>query len=94
MTKPRHRSRTFRRVKVRTPAGKSILHYRPRKASKQKCKDCGIVLKGVPHNTSKKLKKFSKSQKRPQRPYGGILCTRCMRKLMIIKTKEMVMKND
>ena len=86
------RSRTMRRVKVRTPKGESKLYYRPRKTSKSKCRDCRAVLSGMAPRTSSKLKK-SKTQRRPQRPYGGVLCTQCLRKLMVKKAQEMVMKD-
>jgi len=30
---------------------------------------------------------MAKTKKRPERPYGGVLCTRCMRKTMIGKAR-------
>ena len=80
MTLPRHRSRSLRRVKVRTPGGKTVTHYRKRTPKAAKCGNCSDVLKGVPRGRPSKLKNMPKTAKRPERPYGGVLCSSCMRK--------------
>jgi len=78
----KHRSRSMRRVFVKTPGGATKLHYRQRKPSKAKCADCGKALQGTPHKKASKSKNLPKSKKRPSRPYGGVLCSACMRKVM------------
>jgi len=82
------KSRSLRRVKVKVPGGATRLVYKKRKPAKAKCKTCGAVLKGVPRENATKMKKMAKTKKRPQRPYGGVLCGGCMRKLMIKKSRS------
>ena len=85
MVAPKHRSRSFRRVYVRTPGSRTTIHYRKRKPSKAKCGSCGAALKGIARERPSKIKNLPKTQKRPERPFGGVLCTKCMR----IKFKAM-----
>ena len=83
---PAHtKSRSFRRVFVKTPGGKTTLHYRKRKPSKRTCALCKKPLHGIPHLIQSKFKDLPKTAKRPQRPYGGVLCSSCMRKKVIEK---------
>lgn len=79
----RYRSRTFRRVFRRVPSGVSRLSYRKRKPSKATCAACGGVLKGVLRQRPTKRNNTTKTKKRPQRPFGGMLCSRCMRRKII-----------
>ncbi len=88
MPAPRYRSRTFRRVFVKTPGGKTKLTYRKRKPSKAKCSICSAILKGVARLRAYKLKSTPKSKKIPSRPYGGNLCSRCSRKKLIEKAEK------
>lgn len=76
----RHRTRTYRRVKVKTPGGRLKTHYRKRKPKIAHCAYCKKELKGVPKNLPCKIRKLSKTERRPERPYGGNLCSGCMRK--------------
>ena len=80
------KSRTFRRIFVKTPGGKTVIHYEKRKPSKAHCANCGNVLSGVPRERPFKMMKMGKTEKRPERPYGGMLCSRCMR----LKIKESI----
>lgn len=93
MTLPRHKSGRFRRVYKKTPGGKVVLSFRDRKAGKPQCKMCGEYLKGVARGRTSEISKYSKSHRRPERPFGGVLCTKCMRKVMIDKAKALVMKD-
>lgn len=79
----RHKSGALRRVYKRTPGGKVKLTYRKKKPSKAKCAVCGIFLKGTLRERPYIMKKTAKTKKRPQRPYGGVLCSRCMRRKII-----------
>ncbi|MBS3107384.1 50S ribosomal protein L34e [Candidatus Woesearchaeota archaeon] len=87
MVAPRFRSRTFRRVKVRTPSGRVVLTHKPRKKGKAQCGSCGCVLAGTSTGTLSKMK-HSKTKKRPQRPYGGVLCSKCSRILIVKKARQ------
>jgi large subunit ribosomal protein L34e len=77
----------LRRVYRKTPGGKVVLHYRKRKPKLARCGGCGVVLKGVAKERPSKIKNMPKTKKRPSRPYGGVLCTKCLRKLMIGKAR-------
>ncbi len=83
MPAPKYRSGRFRKVVRRTPGGRLSMQYKKRKPQAAKCSSCGAVLKGVPRARTYELKSFSKSKKRPQRPYGGSLCSRCMRQKIV-----------
>ena len=84
------KSRSKRRVFVRTPAGKVKLHHVKRKGSKAQCAECGEYLLGVPHIRASRLKNIAKTKKRPSRPFGGNLCSACARKKIIenIRSKK------
>jgi len=83
----RFRSRTLRRVKIRTPGGKTVTHYRSRKNSKAHCAKCKAVLPGVPRGSKTEIKKMSKSKRRPERPFGGMFCSACSRKEHIARIR-------
>lgn len=76
----RFKSRTFRRIPRKTPGGRVSLQYRKRKPSKAVCGKCGALLAGVPRERPFKMMNMPKSAKRPERPFGGVLCSACMRK--------------
>lgn len=84
MPRQSRRSRTLRRIFVKTPKHTKLV-YAKRKPAKAHCANCGIVLSGVATARPYKLNKLSKTQKRPDRPYAGMLCSSCMRKT--IKSK-------
>ena len=79
MVEPRYRSRTFRRRRTRTPGGRLVMQYLRRRPANPQCGKCGVNLKGVPRGTVMHVRRVPKSGRRPERPYGGVLCTRCMR---------------
>lgn len=83
------KSRTFGRKKVRLPGGKTVMHYSQKKPSKQRCVNCGSFLHGVLRESALKLSRVSKTKKRPERAYGGVLCSKCSRE----KIKEEARKN-
>lgn len=87
MPEGKKKSRTLRRVSTKLPGGKTVIHYKPRKPGKAKCAECGAELKGVPRELSSKMKNMPKTKKRPSRPYGGNLCSKCMRKKILEKAK-------
>lgn len=82
MVEPRLRSRSLKRECKRTPGGKPVIHYRRKRAGKAKCASCKSPLNGVPALRPSELRKLPKSKRRPNRPYGGNLCSRCMRNLI------------
>ena len=87
MTAPQYRSRSKKRKPVRLPGGKTEVHYKQKKPGKHKCGRCGKPRSGVPNAVPAKMKKLSKSEKIPERPYAGVLCTECTERLFRYKTR-------
>nr|MDO8081949.1 50S ribosomal protein L34e [Candidatus Freyarchaeota archaeon] len=77
MPSPKYRSRSMLRKKVRTPGGIPVTHYSRKKANKPVCASCGAPLPGC--WSERTLDAKSKTQRRPERPYGGYLCSRCLK---------------
>ena len=88
MPAPRLRSRSLRRVYQKVPGGRVSLQYKKRKPKAAHCGNCGAILKGVPRELPFKMKNMPKTKKRPERPYGGVLCSRCMREEIIRKARQ------
>ena len=76
------KSRTLRRIYVKTPGARTVLRYRIRKPSKAHCANCRKQLAGVPQLVSSKMRNLPKTAKRPERPYGGMLCSACSRAVL------------
>jgi len=55
------------------------MHYARRKPGHAECGNCGARLQAVPRGYPSELRGLPKSAKRPERPYGGVLCSKCMR---------------
>ncbi|MTK63520.1 MAG: 50S ribosomal protein L34e [Methanobacterium sp.] len=81
MPELRYRSRSYKRTFKKTPGGKTVLHYKKKLPNKHVCAECGKQLHAVPRGRPYQIKKLSKSKKRPNRPYGGYLCSECARRL-------------
>jgi len=87
------RTRSLRRIKKRTPGNRLVIHYEKRKPKIAHCAECHKPLHGVPRKRPVEIGKLPKSQRRPERPYGGILCSACSRKLIIEKAKDIFMRD-
>jgi len=79
--KAMHRSRSWRRKYVRTPGGRTVIHFERKKPKVAHCAMCGRPLNGVPKGRSSELRKLPKTKKRPERPMSN-LCPSCMRRVM------------
>jgi len=88
MPSGKHKSRRLRKVFRRTPGNKVVVQYKKRKPKKAVCAICGNILKGVARQITSKFKNISKSQKRPLRPYGGYLCSKCTKKKIIEEARK------
>lgn len=84
----RLRSRSLRKVFRKVPGGDTHLHYKKQKPQPAKCGNCGTNLKGVPREFPFRMRKMPKTFKRPERPYGGVLCSRCMRAKILEKARQ------
>lgn len=79
MPRRRLRSRSLRRIYVKLPGGSTVLRYARRKPSHAQCAGCKKNLSGVPRLSSTKMHNLAKTKKRPERPFGGVYCSRCSR---------------
>lgn len=79
MVEGRRRSRSYRRVYKKTPGARNTIHYKPRKPKVAHCTICGNRLQGIPRERPYKMATIAKTKKRPERPYGGVLCSSCAR---------------
>jgi large subunit ribosomal protein L34e len=89
MPRPAHRSRSRRKIFYRAPSGETRVRYEKKKTGKIKCGLCGAQLHGVPHGKRPvEVRKLNKSRKRPERMFGGVLCHKCLER--VLKTRELV----
>ncbi|RLG49122.1 MAG: 50S ribosomal protein L34e [Thermoproteota archaeon] len=86
-----------KRVAVRTPGGRVVYHYKPKRHSPARCAICKKPLNATPTGPKSFMKKLPKSKKRPNRPYGGNLCPTCFRKVILkkaLKEGEALLEGD
>jgi large subunit ribosomal protein L34e len=88
MVRGMYKSKTLRKVFRKAPGGRVVTHYKKKKPKKAHCAKCGLDLKGVPRERPNKMKGLSKTEKRPQRPFGGVLCSACTRKELINRARN------
>ncbi len=82
MTFPKNRSTSMRKVHVRVPTGKTV-HYRRRK--KGECHSCGIT--GVRLQAVSSRQSVNKSQKTPNRKFGGALSSAAASRIIVLATR-------
>ena len=88
MPAPRLRSRSRRKVFRKVSGGRTNVHFKKRKPQAAKCGRCGDALKGIPREMPFRMKNMAKTKKRPERPFGGVLCSKCMRLEIISKIRQ------
>jgi len=88
MVRRMFRSRSLKRTQKKVPGGRTATRYRREKPKISKCGNCGKPLCGVPRLRYSDLRKLPKTKKRPERPYGGNLCSECMREVFREKARE------
>lgn len=79
MPRPALRTTSFRRIKKRLPGGRSTIHYKKKGPKGASCATCKGKLHGVPRGLPYEINKLPKTKKRPERPFGGHLCSSCSR---------------
>ena len=88
MVSGKHKSNSMRKVFVKAPGGTLKTHFRDRKPNKAICAVYGTPLPGVPRESPASMRNMPKSQKRPERPFGGVLSSRAMRDKMKEKARS------
>jgi len=94
---PRFSSSTFRKIQRRTPGGRTVTYYDYKLHSRHVCAICHEFLHGKPRVRSAGMKKLGKSERKPERPFGGMLCPRCSRRVISLRAKlnhNVVKKED
>ena len=81
----RNRNATFRHRA--SPGGKPSRKKKSDKPSKARCALCANALPGVPCRSPAGLAKLAKTQKRPERPFGGVLCSKCLSQVIRDKVR-------
>lgn len=72
---------------MRTPGGRTVVQYRRRRNAPARCAETGKLLIGVPRGNKTDVRRLPRNQRRPDRPYGGMLSSRAMRRKMIEKAR-------
>jgi len=78
----------MRKFKRRT-ISRTVLRTKRRKPSLAKCAICKKPLHGIKRLHQVEMKKLSKTEKRPERAYGGYLCSSCTREKFREKVRSM-----
>jgi large subunit ribosomal protein L34e len=65
----------------RSPGGRKIKIAKEEKPAAAKCAVCGAKLQAVPRRSNTQMSRLARTLKRPQRPFGGILCSNCSRSM-------------
>ncbi|MEM4481166.1 MAG: 50S ribosomal protein L34e [Desulfurococcaceae archaeon] len=92
MTARAYKPRTSRIALKRTPSGALSAHYEGEKPDRAKCAICGKELQGVPALRSSQVSKLAKTEKRPERPYGGMICHQCLKRGLKEASRALVSK--
>ncbi|MBT3582876.1 50S ribosomal protein L34e [Candidatus Woesearchaeota archaeon] len=71
----------------RTPGNRTVTHTKPKKTGYHECALCHGILHGTPRGTVVQIRKMKKSERRPTRPFGGQLCSKCTRKVMSFRAQ-------
>ena len=69
---------SVKRIATRTPGAKLVYNYRKKKVSQATCSNCNAKLNGIPRLRQFQINKLPKTKKRPERPYSGVLCAKCL----------------
>lgn len=95
--KPRHMSTSLKEHRVRTPGGRIIVRYKYKKHSKHVCAICKKELSGKPAGRPVEISRLAKSERRPERPFGGMLCSKDTRMVLSYRAKlrhELIKTDD
>ncbi|MBI2546852.1 MAG: 50S ribosomal protein L34e [Candidatus Aenigmarchaeota archaeon] len=78
----------MKRIKNKSPAGKIRIYQIDEKPARVICANCKMPLQGIKKSTKSEFKKLSASEKGPERPYGGYLCSGCSREIFKEKIRS------
>lgn len=75
--------RSGKRKLVKTPGGRYFFKRIADKPNYHHCATCNRKLPGMPRGTQVEIRRLKKSQRSPNRPFGGQLCSPCLRRKLI-----------
>lgn len=64
-------------VAKRSPGGRLAVKHKASKPARAHCGLCGAKLNAVPRAGVGEMAKYAKTEKRPERKWGGVLCHKC-----------------
>merc|ERR1712157_249373 len=80
----------------KTPGGKLVYLYTKKQGTTPKCGDCKCKLRGVKSVRPSKMKNLSKTKKHVSRPYGGSICSGCVKmrvvRAFLIEEQKLVVR--
>lgn len=82
MPKPSLRTRSKKRRVLQLPGGQRVTHYKREKISRPQCARCGKVLSGILRFVPSEIRRLPGSQRKIGRPYGNVLCSRCLKEVL------------
>jgi len=77
LVRPAYRSRSRKRIIRRVPSGEARVYFKKRRNYEARCAICGKPLGGVPKDYNI-IRWGSKTEKRPERYFGGVICPSCL----------------
>lgn len=91
MPTPHQRSRSLRKVVRKAPGGRLVVHFVKKKPKNAHCSTCEKPLGGVPRKFPAQVRNMGKTERRPERMFGGVLCPQCLKRKLI---REVRVKNN
>lgn len=82
------KSKSLRKVFVKVPGNTIKVHYSARRPNRAVCPVYGTPLSGVPRKNPAELGKLAKSERKPERPFGGMLSSKATREIMKDKARS------
>ncbi|MEM5793852.1 MAG: 50S ribosomal protein L34e [Candidatus Aenigmatarchaeota archaeon] len=78
---------SIKEVKVRTTK-RLVIHLKKKKPKIAKCAICKKPLHGIKKLLPSEIKKLATTEKRPERIYGGYLCSNCLKEFLKEKARK------
>lgn len=78
----------IKKIRVRLPTGRNVIRIKRKRPKAAVCAVCKKPLHGFPSKQPVEMRKLAKTEKRPERAYGGYLCSNCSRELFREKIRE------
>src|SRR3989338_10376107 len=79
--------RFAKKVTKKSPGGRKVTIYKTDKPNHATCALCKGKLQAVPKRSVSGMRALAKTEKRPERGFGGVLCSNCTRSILVQKTR-------